>query len=74
MMKTYVIDDLIKEIRACVESHRLEKPGEYARWIFGENRSLGVNEYGCADAANILYTIGDFSKDPAVRAAELAVL
>ena len=73
-MKPYVIDDLIGEIRHCVETHRLEKPGEYARWIFGENKNLGVNEYGCADAANILYTIGEFPRDPAVRAADIAVL
>ncbi len=27
---------------------------------FGEGKDLGPNEYGCADAANILYTIGGF--------------
>lgn len=73
-MNRYVIDDLIERIHDCVKRHRLERPGEYARWLFGENRNLGVNEYGCADAANILYTIGYFPKDPETRAADVAVL
>lgn len=73
-MKRYVIDDLIERILDCVKRHNLGAPGEYARWLFGENRDLGVNEYGCADAANILYTIGHFSKDAEQRKAEVAVL
>jgi hypothetical protein len=28
---------------------------------------MGLNEYGCADAANILYMIGAFPSEPAVR-------
>lgn len=73
-MERYVIDDLIEKILTVINTHRLEQPGAYARWIFGEERDLGINEYGCADAANILYTVGHFPKDPERRAAEVSVL
>ncbi|MBR2339641.1 MAG: hypothetical protein IKA74_02275 [Clostridia bacterium] len=73
-MNTYVIDDLVSEILACVERHKLNTRGAYARWLWGNDRNLGINEYGCADAANILYTIGYFPKDPEERAAQLSVL
>ena len=66
-MNRIVIDDLIDEIKKCVETHKLNT-GEYARWLWGENRDLGINEYGCADAANILYSIGFFPSDPDERA------
>lgn len=72
-MKVYVIDDLISEILACVRRHRLA-PGAYARWSFGEDRDRGINPYGCADAANILYTIGCFTRDAAEREAEIKAL
>ena len=73
-MERYVIDDLIEKILSVIDTHRLEQPGAYARWIFGEGRDLGINEYGCADAANILYTVGHFPKDSERRAAEVSVL
>lgn len=63
--------DLIKEkIYATVMSHRLSGEGEYTRWLWQDkngNRKLGINEYGCADAANILYTIGEFPADEKTR-------
>jgi hypothetical protein len=52
----------------------LGQPGAYARWLWGEDRELGVNEYGCADAANILYTIGDFPSDPDERKEWVCIL
>lgn len=67
---TYYLDPLIKKIADCVERHRLSV-GCYARWLWQNsknNRNLARNEYGCADAANILYTIGRFPADPAERA------
>lgn len=70
------IDRLIEKIRRTVESHRLEE-GVYARWIWQNeagNRELGINEYGCADAANILYSIGDFPQEPEKRAAWVKAL
>ena len=63
------IDKLVENIRGTVERHRIE-PGGYRRWLWNNasgGRQLGVNEYGCADAANILYTIGCFEGDPAAR-------
>ena len=67
-MKIHHIDDLVGKIYGVVESHRLSDGG-YCRWLWDKNgsRQLGINEYGCADAANILYTIGRFPAygDPA---------
>lgn len=58
------IEPWIESVRKVVESHKLGT-GAYARWIMegDEKRQMGINEYGCADAANILYTIGDFPRD-----------
>ena len=58
----YNIDIFIKKVLYVVENHKVA-PGQYARWIWqdgNESRELGVNEYGCADAANILYSLGKF--------------
>ena len=66
-MKTYILDDFIKEVRHCIDTHKLENEGEYARWLWGAGRELGINEYGVADAANILYTINDFPTDQKTR-------
>lgn len=63
------IDRIIGKIYAAVNSHRLDE-GVYCRWLWQDDkgsRRLGVNEYGCADAANILYTIGRFERDPEKR-------
>jgi len=57
------IDEIIKKISKTVASHRLKNEGEYARWLWQNEegtRDLGLNAYGCADATNILYTIGEF--------------
>jgi len=70
-METKNINNIIKKIVSVVESHKLEGEGEYTRWIWEnpeEERELGINEYGCADAANILYTLGYFEKDIEQRA------
>ena len=66
------IDGLIEKIYGVVKSHYLGK-GEYARYIWNDaenNREMGVNEYGCADAMNILYTINRF---PVGKERELAL-
>ena len=71
------LDNLVKIIRETVRTHELETPGEYARWIWNDeegSRNLGSSEYGCADAANILYIIGDFERDPEQRAAAVKAL
>lgn len=59
-MNTTRIDALIDRIQETVERHKLGGEGAYARWLWQDaagTRELGINEYGCADAANILYTI-----------------
>src|SRR6185503_15332111 len=71
------IRELVNRIEATVQNHKLGGPGAYARWRSQNpqgNRDLGVNEYGCADAANILYTIGRFPRDAAERAGWVEVL
>lgn len=71
------IRPLIDQIEATVRNHRLDKTGAYCRWLWmdAENkRELGINEYGCADAANILYTINRFPSDPQERAGWVSTL
>ena len=56
------IDKFVKKALDVVENHKIA-PGKYARWIWQDekgSRELGLNEYGCADAANILYSLGKF--------------
>ena len=65
------IQPIIDRALRAIETHRLDQPGSYARWIWQDekgSRELGLNEYGCADAANILYMVGAFPSDPAERA------
>jgi len=66
----------IDHAEAVVTSHRMDQAGAYRRWLWpdAEGRDLGLNPYGCADAANILYTIGRFPSDPAERASWIEVL
>lgn len=66
----YDLNEFIMSVEGVVASHRLEQPGAYRRWNWDPNdrgRDLGLNPYGCADAANILYTIGRFPGDLAQR-------
>ena len=69
------IDPLLSSIRATVASHRISE-GVYTRWFhcLPEGETVRINEYGCADAANILYTLGDFPKDPSQRQAWVQAL
>lgn len=77
-MQQLNIQPIIEGIRAAVKAHELEgRPGEYRRWLFqnekGE-RGMGKNEYGCADAMNLLYTINDFYCDEETRKARIEAL
>ena len=69
------IRELIKNIQKVVDRHKLAE-GAYSRWTFdnGTGRNMGINEYGCADAANILYTIGAFPRDVEERKEWVRVL
>jgi hypothetical protein len=60
-----------------VANHALDGTGAFRRWNVPSpdgSRDLGCNPYGCADAANILYTIGRFPRDRAERAGWVATL
>ena len=78
-MEKIDISRFVRDLKKVVESHYLGN-GEYARWIWQSEsrpRRLGVNEYGCADAANILYTIDEFvcsDEDRKLRIAALQAL
>ncbi|MBQ8953712.1 MAG: hypothetical protein IJ048_06315 [Clostridia bacterium] len=64
------IDAVVQKVSRTVQTHRLSE-GAYSRYLWQDeknSRKMGVNEYGCADAANILYTIGQFEGDPDKRA------
>lgn len=64
------IDGIIRKVNSVLKTHEMGT-GKYARWIWqneANNRDLSPSEYGCADAANILYTFGDFIKEPEERA------
>ena len=67
----YEIDPIIERIADTVASHAVGQ-GDYARWLWQNaknDRELGSNPYGCADAANILYSIGRFPTADDERAA-----
>lgn len=75
-MSTYNLDKIIHYALKVIEEHK-EAPGAYARWRIPDSngrRNMGVTEYGCADAANALYTLGYFPRDIAERAAFIKVL
>ena len=53
------LDKLIKKTEETVKKHYLGG-GAYARYLWqskDNSRKMGINEYGCADAVNILYSI-----------------
>lgn len=67
----YSIHSIIKEMKDVLKRHEVA-PGQYCRWLWDgeqEKRALGSNAYGCADAANIRYTLNIFPFDPEERAA-----
>ena len=75
-MKPTNIQPIIDNIEKTVASHKLA-PGSYARYLWQDSknsREMGSNPYGCADAANILYTISAFPRDAAEREASVQVL
>lgn len=74
---------LIHTIETSIANHNLGRPGAYRRWnwqstpqqgqkedparLTSAHRDLNVNPYGCADAANILYSIGRFPAEARER-------
>ena len=62
----------VADVPRIVGRHSLGSPGRYRRWLRQDatgRRDLGCNAYGCADAANLLYTVGRFPIAAAERAA-----
>lgn len=68
-MKKLDISAILRNAFKTVENHELS-PGKYSRWMnipgTGE-RDRKSNAYGCADAANILYTLRMMPKDKASK-------
>jgi hypothetical protein len=59
----YDIRDFVRAVEKTIASHQLATVGAYRRWITQKpdnSRNMGLDPYGCADAANILYTISQF--------------
>ena len=76
---TYNLQPFVDSIASILSSHNLGAPGAYRRWNSqpypgASVRDLGLNPYGCADAANLLYTIHHFPQDALERAAWIATL
>ena len=65
---SYDLRPFIRQVEAIITRHFLSRynvglPGPYARWTFKRRHPpelLGLNPYGCADAANLLYTLNQF--------------
>lgn len=71
------LQPFLEALESLVERHRLDGVGRYARWLWQDGdggRALGENEYGDADAINILYTLGRLPADRAARTALAAPL
>jgi hypothetical protein len=60
--------DWVRCVEERIDAHSTGAPGAYGRWTrAGNGRDLGPNPYGCADAANLLYSLGRFPRDDAER-------
>ncbi len=73
----YDLRPFIDQVEIIVRQHALGAPGEYRRWLWQdqkEGRDLASSPYGCANAVNILYTIGRLPAEPEERAAFVSVL
>lgn len=69
------LTSLLTRLEALVAAHRTGTPGVYRRWRSpGAGRDLAPNPYGCADAANLLYTLGRLPGDPRARDAFVSAL
>lgn len=69
----------IHSVESALARHNLGAPGAYRRWTLPTRADLGpyftgINPYGSADAANILYTIQRFPADAAERAGWVSAL
>lgn len=73
----YDLREWVQGVKQIVDAHYLGKTGNYARWITQDEkngRDLGSTPYGCANAVNILYTIGELPKSMKERSEMIKVL
>ncbi|NRA39015.1 MAG: hypothetical protein HRU15_12800 [Planctomycetes bacterium] len=73
----YDISNFVDGIEGIIHGLHMDVIGAYPRWKFEsveEERDMGINPYGCADAANTLYTIGRFPQDIEERHSWIHVL
>ena len=66
------LQPFLETVDAAVAKHGLGPPGAYARWTrpnASGPRELGLNPYGCADAVNLLYTLGRLPRASEERSA-----
>lgn len=66
------LEPLLDRIRAIIDRARLA-PGTWMRWTPAVDRDHGMNPYGCADAINLLSTLGEAPRG-ADREAAIAAL
>lgn len=55
------LTEFVGHVERIVARHAVGSGGAHARWTWQDpfgGRALGINEHGCADAINLLYTIG----------------
>jgi hypothetical protein len=77
MAAVYDISEFVDWLPEYVQSHRLPGPDpRYQRYCQADGRDsgTGLDAYGCADAANILYTIGLLPREALVRQQWIEVL
>ncbi len=81
-MKTYALTPWREDLLAAIDRHQCEDergqrvPGAYRRWTFSRPPAdaTAANPYGCADAANLLYTLGALPCRPEARRAHTDAL
>ena len=67
----YDLRPFINNVITLVRAHEQE-PGHYRRWTLRDDDS--INPYGCADACNILYTVGALPREQSARQAHITAL
>jgi len=71
------LGDWLGGLEAVLAEHALGPAGEYRRWRHPDpaaGRNAGIDPYGCADAANLLWTLDRFPADAGERAAWVSAL
>ena len=67
------VNGILDKVRATIASH-YDGNGGYLRWLTTPRGDGKANEYGCADAANMKYIMGDLESNPDERKKFYSVL